>query len=55
MSFKTGEADLLSVLRAREQQLELEAAILDASRDFHLARIRYEAAVGLHAPAASGK
>lgn len=54
-AYKTGEADLLSVLRAREQQLELEAAILDASRDFHLARIRYEAAVGLHAPAASGK
>jgi len=54
-AYKTGEADLLSVLRAREQQLELEAAILDASRDFHLARIRYEAAVGLHAPAAGGK
>lgn len=54
-AYKTGEADLLSVLRAREQQLELEAAILDASRDFHLARIRYEAAVGLHAPATGGK
>ncbi len=54
-AYKTGETDLLSVLRAREQQLELEAAILDASRDFHLARIRYEAAVGLHAPAAGGK
>ncbi len=54
-AYKSGEADLLSVLRAREQQLELEAAILDASRDFHLARVRYEAAVGLHAPAASGK
>lgn len=53
-AYKTGEVDLLSVLRAREQQLELEAAILDASRDFHLARVRYEAAVGLHAPAASG-
>lgn len=54
-AYKTGEADLLSVLRAREQQLELEAAILDASRDFHLARIRYESAVGLHAPASGGK
>jgi len=54
-AYKTGEADLLSVLRAREQQIELEAAILDASRDFHLARIRYEAAIGLHAPAAPGK
>ena len=54
-AYKNGEADLLSVLRAREQQLELEAAVLDSSRDFHLARIRYEAAIGLHAPAGSGK
>ncbi len=53
-AYKIGEADLLSVLRAREQQLALEAAVLDASRDFHLARVRYEAAIGLHAPAASG-
>jgi cobalt-zinc-cadmium efflux system outer membrane protein len=53
-AYKTGETDLLSVLRAREQQLELEAAVIDASRDFHLARVRYEAAIGLHAPAASG-
>ena len=28
-----------------------EAAALDAVRDFHLARIRYEAAIGKHAPA----
>lgn len=56
-AYKAGEADLLSLLRSREQQLELEAAILDTTRDFHLARVRYEAAVGLHAPAAmaSGK
>lgn len=53
-AYKTGETDLLSVLRAREQQLELEAAVFDASRDFHLARIRYEAAIGLHTPAPSG-
>lgn len=53
-AYKTGETDLISVLRAREQQLELEAAVLDASRDFHLARVRYEAAIGLHAPAAEG-
>ena len=53
-AYKTGEADLISVLRAREQQIELEAAVLDASRDFHLARVRYEAAIGLHAPAATG-
>lgn len=53
-AYKTGETDLISVLRAREQQLELEAAVLDSSRDFHLARVRYEAAIGLHAPAAEG-
>lgn len=53
-AYKTAETDLISVLRAREQQLELEAAVIDSSRDFHLARVRYEAAIGLHAPAASG-
>lgn len=53
-AYKSGETDLISVLRAREQQLELEAAVLDSSRDFHLARVRYEAAIGLHAPAPSG-
>lgn len=52
-AYKAGETDLLSLLRAREQQLELEAAILDTSRDFHLARIRYEEALGIHAPAGS--
>jgi len=53
-AYKVGETDLISLLRAREQQLELEAAVIDSSRDFHLARVRYEAAIGLHAPAASG-
>ncbi|MCB1079300.1 MAG: TolC family protein, partial [Verrucomicrobiae bacterium] len=52
-AYERGETDLLSVLRSREQQLRLEAASLDAERDFHLARIRYEAALGVHAPAAS--
>jgi cobalt-zinc-cadmium efflux system outer membrane protein len=50
-AYETGQADLLTVLRAREQRLQLQAAVLDATRDFHLARIRYEAAVGKHAPA----
>ncbi|MES2506267.1 MAG: TolC family protein [Verrucomicrobiota bacterium] len=45
-AYETGQTDLLTVLRAREQRLQLEAAALDATRDFHLARIRYEAAVG---------
>lgn len=54
-AYKSGEADLLSLMRAREQQIELEAAVVDAARDFHLARVRYEEAVGLHAPAATAK
>lgn len=50
-AYEDGQTDLLTVLRAREQRLHLEAAALDAVRDFHLARIRYEAATGKHAPA----
>lgn len=45
-AYESGQTDLLTVLRARDQRLQLEAAVLDATRDFHLARIRYEAAVG---------
>ncbi|MDZ4288022.1 MAG: TolC family protein, partial [Prosthecobacter sp.] len=52
-AYESGQTDLLTVLRAREQRLQMEAAALDAVRDFHLARIRYEAAVGKHAPADS--
>jgi cobalt-zinc-cadmium efflux system outer membrane protein len=47
-AYESGQADLLSVLRARDQRLQVEASSLDALRDFHLARIRYEAAVGAH-------
>lgn len=43
-AYESGQADLLSVLRSRDQRLQLESAVLDAERDFHLARIRYEAA-----------
>lgn len=45
-AYEAGQTDLLAVLRARDQRLQLEAATLDAVRDFHLARIRYEAATG---------
>jgi cobalt-zinc-cadmium efflux system outer membrane protein len=51
-AYETGQTDLLTVLRAREQRLQMNAAALEAVRDFHLARIRYEAATGQHAPAA---
>lgn len=50
-AYATGQADLLTILRAREQKLQLESAVLDATRDFHLARIRYETATAKHAPA----
>jgi cobalt-zinc-cadmium efflux system outer membrane protein len=39
-------SQLSDVLRAREKRLALEKAKLDALRTFHLARVRYEAAMG---------
>lgn len=45
-AYQQGQTDLLTVLRAREQRLQLEAAVLTALRDFHLARIRFESATG---------
>lgn len=48
-AYEAGQADLQSVLRSRDQRLQLESSTLDALRDFHLARIRYEAAIGKHA------
>jgi len=45
-AYESGQANLLTVLRARDQRLQLESAVLNAERDFHLARIRYEAATG---------
>ena len=50
-AYEQGQADLLTVLRVREQNLTLEASILDSLRDYHLARIRFESATGRHAPA----
>lgn len=43
-AYHQGFADLQAVLRAREQQLELAASRIEALRNFHLARVRYEAA-----------
>ncbi len=45
-AYHAGQSDLQSVLRSREQSLELAAARLDALREFHLARVRYDAATG---------
>ncbi len=47
-AYEEGQAELLTLLRAREQQLQIESAALESIRDFHLARIAYEAAIGLH-------
>lgn len=47
-AYEQGQTDLLTVLRAREQRLQLEAAVLNALRDFHLARVRYESATAHH-------
>ena len=49
-AYENGQSDLLTVRRARDQRLQLEAAALDAVRDFHLARIRYETATGASKP-----
>jgi outer membrane protein, heavy metal efflux system len=47
-AYKAGQTDLLTILRTRERHLQIQATALDALRDFHLARIRYEAAIGKH-------
>ena len=49
-AYESGQAELLAVLRARDQQLLIEASALDAVRDFHLARIRFETTTGQHSP-----
>jgi outer membrane protein TolC len=43
-AYNKGEADLLTLLRSREQLLHAETAALEALRDYHLARVRHEAA-----------
>lgn len=43
---KQGQGEIQSVFRNREKLLQLSAARLDALREFHLARVRYEAAMG---------
>ena len=45
-AFRKGQGDIQSVLRSREKRLQLSAAKLDALREFHLARVRYQTALG---------
>ncbi|MCP5536709.1 MAG: TolC family protein [Akkermansiaceae bacterium] len=44
-AYREGQGDLQATLRTREQLLKLASARLDALRDFHLAKTRYEAAL----------
>jgi cobalt-zinc-cadmium efflux system outer membrane protein len=44
--YATGQSPLTDVLRARTRRLELQRQRLDALRDYHLARVRYEGALG---------
>lgn len=45
-AWRNGQGDLLTVLRSREQRLDLSAARLNALKEFHLARVRYQTALG---------
>jgi len=45
-AWKAAQGEFQSVLRSREQSLQLAASRVDALREFHLARVRYEAAIG---------
>ena len=45
-TFRNGQGEIQSVLRSREKRLQLSAARLDALREFHLARVRHETALG---------
>jgi outer membrane protein, heavy metal efflux system len=53
-SYVTGQAPLTEVLRARARRLELSQRRLDALRNFHLARARWDAAVGQPVAAKGG-
>jgi cobalt-zinc-cadmium efflux system outer membrane protein len=45
-AFTQGQTDIQTIFRSREKRLRFAAARLDALREFHLARVRYEAAIG---------
>jgi outer membrane protein, heavy metal efflux system len=45
-TYRSGQGEIQSVLRSREKRLQLAAAKLDALREFHLARVRHESALG---------
>ena len=44
-AYREGLGDFQSVLRAREQQLELRSSQVEALRNFHHSRVRFETAI----------
>jgi len=44
-AFRQGQGEIQTVFRAREKRIQLAGARLDALREFHLARVRYESAL----------
>ena len=44
--YRKGQGEIQTVLRSREKRLQLGAARIDALREFHLARIRHDNALG---------
>ena len=45
-AYQSGQAPLTDVLRSREKRFALEAMVLEARRDFNLARVRFDSARG---------
>lgn len=45
-AYRNAQGDIEAVLRSREKRLQLAAARLDALREFHLARVRHQTALG---------
>lgn len=45
-AYRNAQGEIQSVLRSREKRLKLSVAKLDALREFHLARVRHETALG---------
>lgn len=45
-AYREGQLDLQALLQARHQSAELEAKYLESIKDYHLARVDYEAAIG---------
>ncbi len=45
-AYREGQGDLQAVFRVREQQIQMAASRLEALLNYHLARVRYEAALG---------